>query len=418
MLHDEIARNAPRPNEEDASLSLWELFRQRWAFLLGFALIVFFVTTLFVPSLSKSKSKAQRETARYNLMEIGTAVRMFADDNNKRLPASLDELTNELQLDLINTIFTDPQNGQRFVYVGSGKKLNDLQSNSILAYSPTDKKGRAVLFADGRVEVINGPRFSELTNRGQSQFAAANDSVRQQFAATPLAVTVAGGNVVAPPLPSGELKSEDNRDKSKPADLEIAARGAGEPAANTPAASHLFGSGLQKFFKNTAEPANAVPVLAHFQVQQNGDAIRVVDADGSAYEGTLQMGSAVAQNVTAPAEMPVTSGTPSQFQSDELGAGKNTLQVAQNYFFRVTGTNRTLKQNVVFIGNLLAISNPTTNLKQSFNGGSGMGGGGGGGGQLQSVLTNQMPWSSSRITGTAMIGDTTNIEINAVPLLP
>jgi hypothetical protein len=94
------------------------------------------------------------------------------------------------------------------------------------------------------------------------------------------------------------------------------------------------------------------------------------------------------------------------------------VQSLQNYFFRVSGTNQTLKQNVVFTGNLLAISNTTTNLQQSFSVSDGLGGGGFGGGQSQSVFTNQLPWSNSRIAGTAVIADTNNIEINAVPMSP
>jgi hypothetical protein len=38
--------------------------------------------------------------------------------------------------------------------------------------------------------------------------------------------------------------------------------------------------------------------------------------------------------------------------------------------------------------------------------------------QLLSALTNQLPWSNSRIAGTAMIAGTNQIEINAVPLSP
>ena len=63
LLQGEIARNAPKPDDEDASLTLWELFRQQWAFLLGFALVIFFGATLFLPALSTAKHKAQKATA-------------------------------------------------------------------------------------------------------------------------------------------------------------------------------------------------------------------------------------------------------------------------------------------------------------------------------------------------------------------
>ena len=84
----------------------------------------------------------------------------------------------------------------------------------------------------------------------------------------------------------------------------------------------------------------------------------------------------------------------------------------------MTGTNLTLKQNVVFAGNLVASSSLITNGQQAFNRNGNFGGSGGVGGQLQSVLTNQLPWSNSRIAGTAVVADTNRIEINAVPQAP
>ena len=44
----------------------------------------------------------------------------------------------------------DPNTGQRFIYVGAGK--SEANPEAILAYSPSDLNGRAVLFA-----VIPGP---------------------------------------------------------------------------------------------------------------------------------------------------------------------------------------------------------------------------------------------------------------------
>ncbi len=395
-LQEEIARMAPAPDEGEVSLTLWELFRQRWALLLGFALTVFFMAALFLPALSAAKHKAQRETAlaRYNLLEIGTAVRMFAGDNHQRLPASLDELTNELQLDLVNTILIDPQTGQRFVYVGGGQSLDHLRSNILVAYSPTDKKGRAVLFADGRVEVVNGGQFSELTNRGLPQLVVRKDAELQPFTATADRVTVAGGIAGAAPV-SNRLKSEEDRDKSKSANLSIPAQINGELAAKFPAAEPRLDSGGPIRFKNTA---GAAPVLANFQVQQTGNAIRIVDADGSVYDGSLMPQNAVAKNETAPMERPVPPA-------------------AQAHHFSVTGTNLTLKQNMVFSGNLLAISNPMPNPQPAMDGFSPEAGGGGVGGS-QSGTTNRLPWSVLRITGTAVIGSTNTIEINAMPLSP
>jgi hypothetical protein len=99
-----------------------------------------------------------------------------------------------------------------------------------------------------------------------------------------------------------------------------------------------------------------------------------------------------------------------QADQKKAATGLEEAQAAQNYFFRVSGMNQTLKQSVVFSGNLLAYVNATRDQPQSF--------GRSVGGQLQPVLTNQLPWRSSRIAGTAVIADTNNIEINATPQAP
>jgi type II secretory pathway pseudopilin PulG len=436
LLQGEVARRAPKPDEEEPSVTLWESFRQRWALFAGFALVIFFGAALFLPALSSSKKKAQAVTAMNNLRQIGLAAQIAAGDNNGKLPASLDALTNELGSD---KILTDPESGKPFIYVASGEKLDGLSSNSVLAYSLADKKGHAVLFADGRVEVVNSSKFSELTNRGLTELALAKDSVRRQFTETSEAITVASGTAAAAPPVPGQTKPGADRSDVKLADLGNTAPSVGELAANAPAAGaptadrlatahgaagnysttqtksvqfastvgQNFDSSAQNSFKNTAA------VLANFQVQQNGNAIRVVDADGSVYDGALQPEKMVAQKEQ------VSAGTVSlPMDQEKSSTSHDEPQMAQNYFFRVAGTNLTLKQNVVFAGNLLANSGATANLQQANNRNGNFGGGGSIGGQLQSVLTNQLPWSNSRIAGTAVVDDTNSIEINAVPQAP
>jgi len=104
---------------------------------------------------------------------------------------------------------------------------------------------------------------------------------------------------------------------------------------------------------------------------------------------------------------------PAQRDKEKSFIVRDELQASQNYFFRVTGTNLTLKQNVVFAGSLLANFNAATNEQQAINRNGSFGGG-----QLPLALTNQLPWSNSRIAGTAVVSDTNSIEINAVPQAP
>jgi hypothetical protein len=427
------------------------LLRQQWAVLAAFALMVFFGASLFLPALSSAKKKAQTVTAMNNLKQIGLAAQMAAEENDGKLPASLDTLTNGLVSD---KILTDPESGEKFIYVAGGKKLDGLSSNSVLAYSPAENKnGRVVLFADGEVERLNNARFSGLTNRGLPDLATASDATPGRFPETPESNKDEGGMVatIAPPI-SGQLMSQDNRKQTKLAESQITATSAGELAANVPppapaaasdrpvmtqgpsedippppaksvqylaAGSQNSALGMQNGFKNTAAAVKSSPVLANFQVQQNGNAIHVVDADGSVYDGSLQPPEGVvAQTVSVQTAMPAPTGTvPAQNERQKTIVTRDELQTAQSYFFRVTGMNRTLKQNVVFAGNLLAMAEATTNLQPSLHGSAGSGGVGFGG-SPQLSLTNQLPWSNSRIAGTAVIADTNNIEINAVPQTP
>jgi hypothetical protein len=90
-------------------------------------------------------------------------------------------------------------------------------------------------------------------------------------------------------------------------------------------------------------------------------------------------------------------------------------QPLQAYFFRVSGTNRTLNTRVVFTGNLLTATNlalslpaqPDSNLQK--------------GTQLFQFAPSgsaAVPLPKARISGKAVIGSNAAIEINAVPAKP
>jgi hypothetical protein len=172
----------------------------------------------------------------------------------------------------------------------------------------------------------------------------------------------------------------------------------------------------QNRYRNVSVAAPTAPVMQSFQVLQNGDAISVVDRDGSVYQGSIQVAAAVEHNEPVPA--PGEAVVPLQIQTRTGPSAVNGLSANQYYFFRVAGTNRTLKQNVVFSGNMEAIPGASANGQQTFGGG---GGGGSAGNQLPQTTANasQQNWRlNSRIVGTVIIDDTNRIEINAVPVTP
>jgi hypothetical protein len=104
-------------------------------------------------------------------------------------------------------------------------------------------------------------------------------------------------------------------------------------------------------FRNNAQVSGAAHVLNTFQVQQQGDEIRVVDADGSMYTGKLEQsvkGAEVDSRIAA------RRGVAKQTLSYDAKAGdEDKPDMAQSYF-RATGYNVSLKKRLVFEGNYTA----------------------------------------------------------------
>lgn len=148
------------------------------------------------------------------------------------------------------------------------------------------------------------------------------------------------------------------------------------------------------------------PVLTAFQVVQNGQKIRVVDADGSIYIGSFTTADQIPPSLA--------NSVASRFATTEIAPAAAPAAKAvtpkeypQTYIFRVAGTNLNLNQNVVFSGNLI----PLANIPQVQTGAALDGGAAGPGRQIPAPLL----LSNSRIAGKAIIGGKKEIEVNATP---
>ncbi|MEI2722503.1 MAG: type II secretion system protein [Verrucomicrobiota bacterium] len=176
--------------------------------------IIALLGAMLLPALSKAKSKAQRISAMSNLKQVGLAARIWSGDNSDRMPASFEDMKAELGTDKITV---DPNTGQRFVWVGAGKDASD--PSAILAYSPSDQNGRAVLLADGSVQQVNSEKFSEMLVRDEENLRArqAQQSVRE-FAPKRLAAPgmTAGSTVMdGPPPPAPQTTPAARRRRTK-----------------------------------------------------------------------------------------------------------------------------------------------------------------------------------------------------------
>lgn len=154
-------------------------------------------------------------------------------------------------------------------------------------------------------------------------------------------------------------------------------------------------------------------VLMSFLVEQDGNRLRVVDSDGSTYVGSIE--PPASEGFDAPAEAWRESPAPAmrrQFSvtqtADDAQPG---LPLNQAFHFRVTGTNRTLQQPVVFAGNILMPTN-VISLQQTS---PAAGVAGGQPTQMQQLLP--MP-ANSAISGRVQLGKNPEMQINAVPVSP
>ena len=474
LLQGEVARCAPKAGAGAARVPwFW-----RSSPLLAGALVIAVLGTLaaaLLPALSKAKHKAQAVAAMSQLRQIGIAAQLTAGDHAGKLPATLAELTNVIR---DPKLLVDPQSGQPFTYIGGGKYLASLPANTVLAYAPEQKHHRLVLLSDGSVSSYSATDFSVLTNATTGDLAVNN----KMPAGTPDLASV-DAPAAAPAPAQREL---DKR-------LSVAVKSDQSVAVNDGLANHQLNpvlNGLPKaanaglestvawgvnqstqmfvavdranplslannnngqFYRNQATARRQAPLLGKFQWQQNGNAVRVVDTDGSVYEGSLTENAANAV-ITVALPQAGTLAANNRTANTQNAPGQSGLS------FQVRGRSQTLKQNIIFAGNFiplpdtsnsaqahgaaLAANNASqvvavTNNAAMVNGqitttagtGSQLAGGAMGGNNRNSTLqnamvnnqaavnssVNQLNWINARIIGTVQLENTNQFDIDAVP---
>lgn len=463
LLQGEVARRAANRGEDSFLLTIMAVLRRRLVFAVCVVAMALVGAALVLPALSNAKSKSQTFSAMSNLKQIGMAVQTFADDN-RRFPSTLAEVKSALP----DKVLIDPRNGQPFIYVAGAKSPSNMEPASVLAYSPADKKGRMVLYADGHVAKVSREQFEELSTREVALIATAGDRARRELAdraperrfsrsaptasaeapapakaAAPASLGVEEAKMKLADSEAGGLSKRElatrtvdiaRKDESIPEAQPAPATSSGsavaadslksapalpleKAAAQTLAVQYYF-SNAQRYVqvqppsvpppasRSLATPLPKAPaVLAAFQMEQNGGEIRVVDQDGSVYNGTVELTNAAF--APAPAAGQNLSFAKEAQVPDAAGAS------VQNYYFRVSGTNRSLQQNVMFTGNLAAAADGAL-LNWQSNAAPGIGG------QYQARPANQLqlPLGNSRITGTAVIDNRREIQVIAVPATP
>jgi hypothetical protein len=107
-------------------------------------------------------------------------------------------------------------------------------------------------------------------------------------------------------------------------------------------------SGIQSF-RNKAQVSRSANILNTFQVQQQGNEIRVLDADGSTYTGRIEQ---LAKNADLDSRMTARRDAAKQTRRYAAKATReNETATPPQSYFRATGYNVSLKKRLVFEGN-------------------------------------------------------------------
>ena len=200
-------------------------------------------------------------------------------------------------------------------------------------------------------------------------------------------------------------------------------------------------SDLSSSYQNVAPAAKSSTVLTRFKVTQHGSGIQIVDNDGSVYSGSWQpratqnaVNRALLNGNNQPLNQAldqngITAGgaAPAQNQAAAI-----VQTAAQTYSVQFSGDNRTLKQKVVFTGDLSVVmaagaAGAAANNGPASNGNNqqtfGYANANGGVNESSQSFANNgfiQPslWLSSYIVGKATIAGTNQLVINAISVAP
>lgn len=125
------------------------------------------------------------------------------------------------------------------------------------------------------------------------------------------------------------------------------------------APNRFFNSPAFKTTEADAKGARDTSVLSSFEVRRDAANIRIIDADGSAYEGQI-VGKGdefvPAENFQKSADTGAVRQELHKEMPRAAGASGAPATVSQNWSFRVSGTNRTLNQLVTVTGSMSGFS--------------------------------------------------------------
>ena len=161
---------------------------------------------------------------------------------------------------------------------------------------------------------------------------------------------IASANIPAAPAAAPAEVGRDSKLKLEGMAAAAPPVGQHSSAANVAAMQRFSQQSGAQSFRNNVQVNRTANVLNTFQVQQEGNDIRVVDADGSTYTGRIEQSAKNGElnsGITARGDAKQTPRYDAKF------ARENESATPQSYF-RATGYNVSLQKTVVFEGNYAA----------------------------------------------------------------
>ena len=245
--------------------------------------------------------------------------------------------------------------------VGSGDfALRDRTAGAADGLNPavraenTLAKAPAVSASESTVNLAENSQIKiEPAAAPSSEAEASKSSTRleQRRASTELPSQVAKGEIASAKNQAAPAAAAPAGADSKAESGSIA--GAAPPVAQASAGS--LGTKQQfsqqsafQSFRNNAQASRAVNVLNTFQVQQQGNEIRVLDADGSTYTGKIEQS---AKSAELDAGITARRDAAKQTSRYAAKAARENESAAPQSYFRATGFNVSLKKKLVFEGN-------------------------------------------------------------------
>lgn len=360
-LQAEVARQFPKPGaaKQSALGEFWAGLTLRWAYAVGLFVVLAVAALVLLPTASKSKGKTNlaQSAPREDRREMELVKNTAAAPAALAAPAVVADSAVQVERE-----------------ISSRRDIKDASTTL------------------GETAVASGA----IQPSGQKAFASIGTIAVAKSTLTP----------TSPPAAISGDKPQIARDGGQERERAILNS---QAYANVGAAQSPALKKEARFFKES------VPVLANFKIEQAGRDLRVVDGDGSVYNGVVDEENTLYKQVVERQNQILSNSYENKFkfQSPKLADAQAApkQQEANYYLYRVEGTNRSLNQNVIFTWNFIdtnALAAGNLNYNNAAQ-------------KLDATkLPSQFPalLQNSFINGRAQFSEGREIEVNAVPVKP